>query len=92
MSSPAAESAVIFSRMLRMRLSTLIPSMFSGGCCCCCWSWGWWGCCRWGRRHGWRLAKGTELHEEAEKRLRGESWLETVRGRILDRKGRVLAL
>lgn len=38
------------------------------------------------------LARGAELREDAEKRLRTETWLETVRGRILDRKGRVLAL
>ena len=38
------------------------------------------------------LARGAELRDDAEKRLRTETWLETVRGRILDRKGRVLAL
>lgn len=37
------------------------------------------------------LAKGEELRADAEKRLITEQWLPTVRGRIVDRKGRVLA-
>lgn len=37
------------------------------------------------------LAKGDELAAEAEKRLISESWTETYRGRILDRKGREIA-
>lgn len=37
------------------------------------------------------LAKGQVYLEDAEKRLVSESWTETVRGRILDRKGRELA-
>lgn len=36
--------------------------------------------------------KHRELLAEAEKRLINENWLETTRGRILDRKGRVLAM
>ncbi|MBY0262022.1 MAG: hypothetical protein K2Q20_06740, partial [Phycisphaerales bacterium] len=38
------------------------------------------------------LARGDELRADAEKRLVSESWLETVRGRIVDAKGRVLAM
>ncbi|MCC6321621.1 MAG: hypothetical protein IT438_09340 [Phycisphaerales bacterium] len=38
------------------------------------------------------VAKGEEQLAEARKRLINEQWLETTRGRILDRKGRVLAL
>lgn len=38
------------------------------------------------------LVKGKEHREQAEKRLVNETWLTTVRGRILDRKGRVLAV
>ena len=38
------------------------------------------------------LARGEELRADAEKRLVSESWLETVRGRIVDAKGRVLAM
>lgn len=38
------------------------------------------------------VLKHRELLAEAEKRLINENWLETTRGRILDRKGRVLAM
>jgi penicillin-binding protein 2 len=38
------------------------------------------------------LAKGADLRAEAEKRLVTETWLETSRGRILDCKGRELAV
>lgn len=38
------------------------------------------------------VVKGEELRVQAEKRLVSERWLETTRGRILDRKGRVLAM
>lgn len=37
------------------------------------------------------LVRGAELRERAEARLRYAEWLPTSRGRILDRKGRVLA-
>lgn len=37
------------------------------------------------------VAKGAELREEAEKRLVNERWIRTIRGKIVDRKGRVLA-
>jgi penicillin-binding protein 2 len=37
------------------------------------------------------LAKGESLRDEAEKRLVRRAWTPTVRGSILDRKGRVLA-
>ncbi len=37
------------------------------------------------------LAKGDDLREEADARLVREQWTPTVRGRILDRKGRVVA-
>lgn len=37
------------------------------------------------------VVRGEELREEAEARLVSRSWTPTVRGRILDRKGRVLA-
>lgn len=41
----------------------------------------------------WRLtiARGDELRSQAEQRLTRTQWTPTVRGRILDRKGRVLA-
>ncbi len=38
------------------------------------------------------VAKGDDHLAEAERRLVNEQWLETIRGRVLDRKGRVLAL
>lgn len=38
------------------------------------------------------VAKGDQLRAEAEKRLVTERWIDSDRGRILDRKGRVLAL
>lgn len=38
------------------------------------------------------VVKGAELRVQAEKKLVSERWLETTRGRILDRKGRVLAM
>lgn len=38
------------------------------------------------------VLKGEQSLIEAEKRLVNETWLETIRGRIIDRKGRVLAL
>lgn len=38
------------------------------------------------------VVKGEELREDAERRLRTEVFLATERGRILDRKGRVVAL
>jgi penicillin-binding protein 2 len=38
------------------------------------------------------LAKGDELRTDAQKRLVNEAWMETSRGRILDRKGRELAI
>lgn len=37
------------------------------------------------------VVKGETLRVDAEKKLINEQWLETIRGRILDRKGRVLA-
>ncbi len=37
------------------------------------------------------LARGAELRARAEDRLINRTWLPTVRGRILDRKGRILA-
>jgi cell division protein FtsI/penicillin-binding protein 2 len=37
------------------------------------------------------LGRGAELRERAEARLRYAEWVPTTRGRILDRKGRVLA-
>lgn len=37
------------------------------------------------------VAKGPELREQAEKRLVNENWIRTIRGRIVDRQGRVLA-
>ncbi len=37
------------------------------------------------------LAKGSDLRRQADARLVREQWLSTVRGKILDRKGRVLA-
>src|SRR5678815_4306673 len=37
------------------------------------------------------LAQGAELREDAEAKLVNREWVETIRGRILDRKGRVLA-
>lgn len=37
------------------------------------------------------VARGDELRAAAEARLRGVQWLPTIRGRILDRNGRVLA-
>lgn len=42
----------------------------------------------------WRLSvvKGDEMLGEAERRMISERWTPTVRGRILDRKGRVLAV
>lgn len=43
-------------------------------------------------RLGWvTLVRGAEARVAAEARLVNETWLPTVRGRILDRKGRVLA-
>lgn len=38
------------------------------------------------------VAKGEELRADAQKRLVNESWTETSRGRIIDRKGRELAV
>jgi penicillin-binding protein 2 len=38
------------------------------------------------------VVKADDLRAQAEKRLVSEQWLETTRGRILDRKGRVLAM
>src|SRR5262245_6073212 len=37
------------------------------------------------------LGKGAEFRAQAEARLRYAEWIPTTRGRILDRKGRVLA-
>ncbi len=37
------------------------------------------------------LAQGAELREDAEAKLVNREWVETIRGKILDRKGRVLA-
>jgi penicillin-binding protein 2 len=37
------------------------------------------------------VVRGDELREQAERRLVSETWLPTVRGQIVDRKGRVLA-
>ena len=43
-------------------------------------------------RLGWvTLVNGAQARETAEARLVSQTWLPTVRGRILDRKGRVLA-
>lgn len=43
-------------------------------------------------RLGWvTLVKGAEARSQAEQRLVRQTWLPTVRGRVLDRKGRVLA-
>ena len=38
------------------------------------------------------VAKGGELRAEAEKRLVNQRWIRTIRGQIVDRKGRVLAV
>lgn len=38
------------------------------------------------------VAKGGELRAEAEKRLVNRRWIRTIRGQIVDRKGRVLAV
>ncbi|MCA9304465.1 MAG: hypothetical protein KC996_10115, partial [Phycisphaerales bacterium] len=43
-------------------------------------------------RLGWiTLVQGGELREKAERPLVRRTWFPTVRGRIIDRKGRVLA-
>ena len=38
------------------------------------------------------LVRGEDLREQAEQRLTRKQWTPTVRGRILDRKGRILAI
>jgi cell division protein FtsI/penicillin-binding protein 2 len=38
------------------------------------------------------FVKGAEMREQAEQRLTRKQWTPTVRGRVLDRKGRILAI